>query len=71
MQQVRVGGPHIAKNYPCRQRVDATLASHKNRDGEGSEVAALVNALQLLGTITFLNATGDTVILIPYLSILK
>ncbi|XP_070032451.1 uncharacterized protein [Nicotiana tomentosiformis] len=53
------GGSHIAKNYPNRERVNALLASENNREGEGGEVAALVNPLRLINVITLLNATNN------------
>ncbi|XP_070008731.1 uncharacterized protein [Nicotiana sylvestris] len=54
------GGPHLAKNCPNRERVNALLATENNRDGEGQEVAAaLVNPLQLLNVISLVNSTSN------------
>ncbi|XP_070013049.1 uncharacterized protein [Nicotiana sylvestris] len=54
------GGPHIAKNCPNRERVNALLATENNWDGVGQEVVvALVNPLQLLNVISLVNATSN------------
>lgn len=39
--------------------MNALLARKNNREGEGNEVVALVNPLQLLNVISFLNPTSD------------
>lgn len=53
------GGSHNAKNCPNRELVNALLATKNNREGEGREVAALVNPLQQLNVISLLNAISN------------